>query len=347
MLKHRTRTRTRTDRDQRSSSAKRCRFPVPIPQQSMRKITRAAIGAIAISVATGFTAIAPASLPSCTRRTRRVITTGRARTLHHAGGADVDETTTATAGSDDVRPDIDGMRLREIKDELNDMKISFDDCFDRDSLVVRLREARDGLVEPLEVESAAAETVDVLETTEKDTDTTTSSVSVSKDSIDEEEFDREATLSELRGLRIKELKIRLTELGIRWGTFIEKEDMVQAVLGALELKFELARNFSRSGDITPSTVTDVDEATLIKELGWREKDVNRGVITAAAESSSQVHPPILLDAYATWCGPCQMVAPFLKAASEELGSGMLFQLLLCSPSPKTGLISDRIHQSVE
>ena len=269
-----------------------CRPAVEVPLGSSRDsgskmrniITRATTGAIVTSwLVTGFTATT-----SCSRR---VIPVGRPRMhLHEADQA-------ITDGS---RPDIDGMRLREIRDELKEMNVSFDDCFDRESLVTRLREARDGSVEPLEtliVESAAA-TVEVSESTDGETEA--AEATNTEDSIDKDEFDREATLSELRELRIKELKVRLTELGIRWGTFIEKEDMVQAVLGALEHKFELARNFSRSGDIMPSTVTDVDEATLLKELGWREEDVKRGVITAAAESSSQVHPPILLDAYATW-----------------------------------------------
>ncbi|EJK74890.1 hypothetical protein THAOC_03407 [Thalassiosira oceanica] len=277
-------------------------------------ITRAAIGAIVTSLVTDKAAVIGFTATACRRA---IIPAGRPRIQHlHLHEADQ-----AITDGDDVRPDLDGMRLREIREELKELNISFVDCFDRESLVARLREARDGLVEPLKtlkVESAAT-TVDGLETT-GDGDTEAADATSTKESIDEEEFDREATLSELRDLRIKELKIRLTDLGIRWGTFIEKEDMVQAVLGALEHKFELARNFSRSGDIMPSTVTDVDEATLLKELGWREEDVNRGVITAAAEPSSQVHPPILLDAYATWCGPCQMVAPFLKAASEELGS---------------------------
>ena len=30
--------------------------------------------------------------------------------------------------------------------------------------------------------------------------------------------------------------------------------------------------------------------------------------------------PLLLDVYATWCGPCQLMAPELRKAAAELGA---------------------------
>lgn len=170
--------------------------------------------------------------------------------------------------------------------------ISYADCFDRESLVKRLIEARDGLVQPSSPPPAPKEDE---KPPPASSEPSSSSDDETKQSSNEEEFDRQATLTELRSLRIKELKVKLSEQKVRWGTMIEKDEMVQALCDALEDRFNKSKNFSRSGNLIPGSVGDIDESTLIKELGWLEEDVNRGVVTAASSEDSDAHAPILLD----------------------------------------------------
>jgi thioredoxin len=214
------------------------------------------------------------------------------------------------------------MRLREIQNELKERNVSYADCFDRESLVKRLGEAREN--HPV---------VTVTETKDDETSTSQSAetldpkpeISNFDDNVDGEgdEFDRGATIDVLRELRVKELKEKLSEYKVRWGTMIEKEEMVQALCNAMEERFNQSKNFSRGGSIIPGEVTDVTEAVLIEELGWLESDVSRGVATTA-DGGEQSHSPIVLDVYATWCGPCKFVAPQLEAAAQDLGPKVRF-----------------------
>jgi thioredoxin len=167
------------------------------------------------------------------------------------------------------------MKLREIQAELKDMGVSYSDCFDRDSLTRRLKEARSGKVKKTEPAPKEQHTYPSAQST----------------------FDRDATLQELRSLRVKELRTELANRNIRWGNMVEKEDLVQALLAAREA----ASNFSSSGVLTPGKVSDIDADTLTTEL------------------STPAGTPLLLDVYATWCGPCQMMAPEFSKAAVELG----------------------------
>ncbi|KAL7472021.1 hypothetical protein ACHAXS_012336 [Conticribra weissflogii] len=249
------------------------------------------------------------------------------------------------------------MKLREIQSELKQRRVSYADCFDRDSLTKRLVEAREsnpnldddgsdgketggggkgkeGKEPDIAVnvaETASAATSDDQTETKQSTassakTTTTGAVATetqTQTQSQDQNFDRQTTLENLRTLKIKDLRTRLSQNNVRWGTMIEKEELVQALCNVMEEQFEATKNFSRSGEITPGKVTDVDDAVLLRELGWK-RGGNAGNAPGmdaanAKEGFTQHHAPILLDVYATWCGPCQFLIPQLQSAAEEFG----------------------------
>jgi thioredoxin len=104
--------------------------------------------------------------------------------------------------------------------------------------------------------------------------------------------------AELRALRVKELQAELGKRNIRWQTFLEKEELVVALSNALLAE----ASFSASGAMAPGVVAELTAEQFELEL--------------AGDPAT----PILLDVYAKWCGPCQMMAPQLAKAAEELGA---------------------------
>jgi len=195
------------------------------------------------------------------------------------------------------------MRIKAIKDELKSNGISFTDCFDKDSLVERLIDARSGKVAGTKCSTTATASVSSSEdTNEAKSQNTSTSL-----------FDKEAVSAELRTKKVRELRTMCAQNNIRWANMIEKEELVQALV-----KFqEKASNFSPSGKLTPGKVTTIDQDVLAKE-----------VAPGAATT------PLLLDVYATWCGPVSAIAIcktfLLRHILERL-------ILTCSLYVHTGL----------
>lgn len=98
-------------------------------------------------------------------------------------------------------------------------------------------------------------------------------------------------------MTVKDLRQELASRNLRWAGLLEKGDLVQAVLKARQA----AAHFSATGKISPGQAV-----TLTGE------DVE-------VELQSGISAPLLLDVYAVWCGPCQMMAPQLQLAAADLG----------------------------
>jgi thioredoxin 1 len=105
----------------------------------------------------------------------------------------------------------------------------------------------------------------------------------------------EEKIAELRAMSLKDLKLQCSRRNIRYYKFLEKEDFVQAVW--TDMKEALA--FSVTGVVRPGMVADVTGDQLDQEM-------------------TRADSLILVDVYATWCGPCMMVVPQLEGAAKQL-----------------------------
>jgi thioredoxin 1 len=190
-------------------------------------------------------------------------------------------------------PDVSSMKLRDVKAELKEMGVSYSDCFDRESLLCRLQDAREGKVETKKSSATAASTDEAAKEAPA---TETKEVSTSANTTTTD-LDAESVLTDLRSQPLKELKIQCSQRNMRYATFLEKEDFVQAIWKDMQ---KVAR-FSVSGALRPGHASEISGDDLDLELSSHET-------------------PILLDVHATWCGPCKMMAPELQKVAEELGS---------------------------
>lgn len=98
-------------------------------------------------------------------------------------------------------------------------------------------------------------------------------------------------------MKVVELRTELGQRGISWADALDKDELVERL--AQVLAKEAA--FCSSGRLKPGIVSKITGKELEEEL---------------ADSTT----PLLLDVYATWCGPCKVMESHLEAAAKKLGN---------------------------
>jgi len=59
------------------------------------------------------------------------------------------------------------------------------------------------------------------------------------------------------------------------------------------------------------------------------------VTDATFEETVQNHPLVPVDCWATWCGPCQMVAPIIEELARDYAGKVVFAKLNVDKNPAT------------
>ena len=108
-------------------------------------------------------------------------------------------------------------------------------------------------------------------------------------------LDAEEQLSILRSKSIKELKLACSRRNIQYGKLSGTEEYVQAIWQDMEKNFA----FSVTGLVPPGAMVELTGEQLDQEM-TREESL------------------ILVDVYATWCGPCRVILPQIAMAAKKL-----------------------------
>lgn len=191
---------------------------------------------------------------------------------------------------------------KELRRQLTDRGVGWEDLFEKSELVERLATlvaAGDGANGAQTDESASAESAQTdaaqADPPAAPQDTPPSPSSSPPAAGDADALER--ARAEIASLRVSELRQRLAERNVGWADLFEKSELVERLAGLLAADLR----FCPSGRVPLGRVAELDEAAARLEL---------------ADATT----PLLLDVYAKWCGPCQLMAPaFAQVAAEMSG----------------------------
>lgn len=197
----------------------------------------------------------------------------------------------------DALPDPSGMRMKELKAELDERGIAWrGTCFERNELESALSAAREAppaappAAPAAEPQAPAAEAQPAVES-----DGSTAAASTSDEEEEAYAAAYESELAAAMKLRVSELRAGLAERQLNWAGILEKSELAEK-LAAAKARSSL---FSRSGALEPGRARVLTGAQLEIEI-------------------QDARTPMLLDVYATWCGPCKLIAPQLESLAAKL-----------------------------